>query len=77
MSYNSTAQKIITEIETDHDQSLKRAQSTRNYIEDMIKELMDLAYGSDIDDLSELLKMTVMAIETKGRLGLIFPEHSS
>jgi len=43
----------------------------------MIKELMDLAYGSDIDDLSELLKMTVMAIETKGRLGLIFPEHSS
>jgi len=77
MSNNSTAQKIISEIENDHDQSLKRAQSTRNYIEDMIKELMDLAYGSDIDDLSELLKMTVMAIETKGRLGLIFPEHPS
>lgn len=51
-----------------------RSQSTRNYIEDMLKELRDLASSAEIDDLTELLKMTSIAIETKGRLGLIFPE---
>ena len=70
-------QKIISEAEPDRTQICTRSQSTRKYIEEMIKELMDLAYGSEIDDLSEVLKMAVIAIETKGRLGLMFPEKPS
>ncbi len=46
-------------------------QSTQAYIGDMIREMQGIADGADLDEVSNILKLTLTAIETNGRLGLL------
>jgi len=44
---------------------------TQAYIGDMIREMQGIADGADLDEVSNILKLTLTAIETNGRLGLL------